>query len=48
MSQVKAFNALHRRQKFRATKMNKMNNFDKLIDVNKEAQRLWALINVNC
>ena len=25
-----------------------MNNFDKLFDVNKETQRLCALINVNC
>ena len=40
MSQVKAFITLHRRQKNRVTYRNKMINFDKLIDVNKETQRL--------
>ena len=48
MSQVKAFNTLHRKQKYRETKRNNMNNFDKLVDVNKETQRLLAFINVNC
>ena len=40
MSQVKAINTLYRRQKYRAALRNKMNNFDKLVDVNKETQRL--------
>ena len=40
MSPVKAFITLHSRQKHRATGRNKMNNFDKLVDVNKETQQL--------
>ena len=48
MSQVKAFNTLHSRQKYRATYRKKLNNFDNLVDVDKETQRLYALINVNC
>ena len=40
MSQAKAFNTLHRIQQNRAALRNKMQNFDKLVDVNKETQRI--------
>ena len=43
MSQMKAFNTLHRRQKYPATERNKMNNFDKSVDVNKETQRFLSV-----